>query len=52
MHSSLEGQINDVLEDGNPVASENIQSRLRGIIVMALQIVQWIYLQTALCLLV
>ena len=35
MHSSLEGQINDVLEDGNPVASENIQSRLRGIIVMA-----------------
>ena len=35
MHSSLEGQINDVLENGNPVASENIQSRLRGIIVMA-----------------
>jgi len=35
MHSVLEGQIENVLQDGNPVASENIQSRLRGIIVMA-----------------
>ena len=35
MHSSLEGTIGEVLVDGNPVASENIQSRLRGIIVMA-----------------
>ena len=35
MHNSLEGQINNVLQNGNPVASENIQSRLRGIIVMA-----------------
>ena len=35
MHSALEGQIIDVLDNGNPVASENIQSRLRGIIVMA-----------------
>lgn len=35
MHTSLEGTIGEVLVDGNPVASENIQSRLRGIIVMA-----------------
>ncbi len=35
MHSALEGRIGDVLDGGNPVASENIQSRLRGIIVMA-----------------
>ena len=35
MHSALEGQITEVLDNGNPVASENIQSRLRGIIVMA-----------------
>ena len=35
MHSSLESEIISVLENGNPVASENIQSRLRGIIVMA-----------------
>ena len=35
MHSALEGQIDEVLDNGNPVASENIQSRLRGIIVMA-----------------
>ena len=34
MHSALEGQITEVLDNGNPVASENIQSRLRGIIVM------------------
>ena len=35
MHSELEGKIGEVLDGGNPVASENIQSRLRGIIVMA-----------------
>ncbi|MEC8248986.1 MAG: NAD+ synthase [Candidatus Thermoplasmatota archaeon] len=35
MHSALEGKIGEVLDGGNPVASENIQSRLRGIIVMA-----------------
>ena len=35
MHTALEGTIGEVLDDGNPVASENIQSRLRGIIVMA-----------------
>ena len=35
MHNALEGTIGEVLDDGNPVASENIQSRLRGIIVMA-----------------
>ena len=35
MHSALEGRIGDMLDSGNPVASENIQSRLRGIIVMA-----------------
>ncbi len=35
MHVELEGRIGEVLADGNPVASENIQSRLRGIIVMA-----------------
>ena len=35
MHSTLESEISSVLENGNPVASENIQSRLRGIIVMA-----------------
>ena len=35
MHSILEAQIDSVLSNGSPVASENIQSRLRGIIVMA-----------------
>jgi NAD+ synthetase len=35
MHSILETQIDSVLSNGSPVASENIQSRLRGIIVMA-----------------
>jgi NAD+ synthetase len=35
MHSTLETQIGSVLSNGSPVASENIQSRLRGIIVMA-----------------
>ena len=35
MHSTLENQIDSVLSNGSPVASENIQSRLRGIIVMA-----------------
>ena len=35
MHSSFEGSIRLNLSEGNPVASENIQSRLRGMIVMA-----------------
>ena len=35
MHSNLESQIGEMLSAGSPVASENIQSRLRGIIVMA-----------------
>tara|TARA_B100000963_G_scaffold122965_1_gene107290 strand:- start:5155 stop:6930 length:1776 start_codon:yes stop_codon:yes gene_type:complete len=35
MHSTLESKIGGVLTAGNPVALENIQSRLRGIIVMA-----------------
>ena len=35
MHGELEQQISTILQNGNPVASENIQSRLRGIIVMA-----------------
>jgi len=35
MHTSFEGNIRLNLSEGNPVASENIQSRLRGMIVMA-----------------
>ena len=35
MHSNLESQIGEMLTAGSSVASENIQSRLRGIIVMA-----------------
>ena len=35
MHTSFEGSIRLNLSEGNPVASENIQSRLRGMIVMA-----------------
>jgi NAD+ synthase (glutamine-hydrolysing) len=35
MHSTLESKIESVLSNGSPVARENIQSRLRGIIVMA-----------------
>ena len=35
MHSNLESQIGEMLSAGSSVASENIQSRLRGIIVMA-----------------
>ena len=35
LHSTLDSQIGAMLESGNDVASENIQSRLRGLIVMA-----------------
>ena len=35
VHSNLESQIGEMLTAGSSVASENIQSRLRGIIVMA-----------------
>tara|TARA_B100001093_G_scaffold177219_1_gene169867 strand:- start:3173 stop:4939 length:1767 start_codon:yes stop_codon:yes gene_type:complete len=34
LHSSVEGSIGGVLNNGHPVASENLQSRLRGLIVM------------------
>ena len=34
-HASVEDSIGDVLTNGHPVASENLQSRLRGLLVMA-----------------
>ena len=34
-HASVEESIGDVLTNGHPVASENLQSRLRGLLVMA-----------------
>jgi len=35
LHTTLDGQIGSMLSEGNSVASENVQSRLRGLIVMA-----------------
>ena len=35
LHQAAEAELNDELVDGNPVARENIQSRLRGMMVMA-----------------
>ena len=35
LHSTADSQLEDLLSNGNPVAAENIQSRLRGLIVMA-----------------
>ena len=35
LHTTLDSQIGEMLEDGHNVASENVQSRLRGLIVMA-----------------
>ena len=34
-HASVEESIGDVLTNGHPVASENLQARLRGLLVMA-----------------
>jgi NAD+ synthase (glutamine-hydrolysing) len=34
-HASVEASIGDMLRDGHPVASENLQARLRGLVVMA-----------------
>lgn len=34
-HASLEASIGEMLRDGHPVASENLQARLRGLVVMA-----------------
>jgi len=34
-HSSIEDSIGEVLSTGHPVASENLQARLRGLLVMA-----------------
>ncbi|MEZ8001647.1 MAG: NAD+ synthase [Candidatus Poseidoniaceae archaeon] len=34
-HTSVEESIGDVLTNGHPVASENLQARLRGLLVMA-----------------
>ena len=34
-HTSVEHSIGEVLSNGHPVASENLQSRLRGLLVMA-----------------
>ena len=36
LHDAAEAELSDELADGNPVALENIQSRLRGMMVMAL----------------
>ena len=35
LHTTLDSQIGEMLESGHNVASENVQSRLRGLIVMA-----------------
>ena len=35
LHDSAEVSLSDILESGNPVAAENLQARLRGLIVMA-----------------
>ena len=35
LHTTLDGQIGSMLSEGNSVASDNVQSRLRGLIVMA-----------------
>ena len=35
IHSATESQLAEALQDGDPVARENIQARLRGMIVMA-----------------
>ena len=35
LHTTLDSQIGEMLQQGHSVASENIQSRLRGLIVMA-----------------
>jgi NAD+ synthetase len=35
MHRSVESSIGEMLQDGAPVAGENLQARLRGLIVMA-----------------
>jgi NAD+ synthase (glutamine-hydrolysing) len=35
LHDSAEISLSDILESGNPVAAENLQARLRGLIVMA-----------------
>lgn len=35
LHSAAEAELSDELTEGNPIARENIQSRLRGMMVMA-----------------
>ena len=35
IHDSTEGELSALLEAGNPIAAENLQARLRGLIVMA-----------------
>ena len=35
LHDSTEGELSVLLESGNPIAGENLQARLRGLIVMA-----------------
>ena len=35
MHATVDQELDELLSSGNPVAAENLQARLRGLIVMA-----------------
>ena len=35
LHDSTDSELSELLEQGNPIAAENLQARLRGLIVMA-----------------